>query len=297
MARDALWKIVLAALKRREVAPARRRHIKAESDESSPTRVGVRTRTQLEVNWRSTFIEVNTIGHIEIRVAGEELAAVLMAKPVLAFIWLYLLVRALLNPADRVSRSELAAELTPGLRPDRQRKRLRNRLSDMLHGELPVALAELIVVELDDSLRLDMSHSSIDLVRIQAVAARCSSKNGLLSPDLSEEVELMLDEVQGEFLPGWDQLEQDVNGGRGTSGHLVEELRRRTQRAQVDLCAALAASYMARLEPARAISLLERALVVQPEREDLARLLRAAYLATGQLTRASSVQRSYALEA
>ena len=282
MARAAPWRIVFAALSRRESARHR-----------NP---GIGNEPHAAVMRRSGITEINTIGCIEIRVAGEEFATILMAKPVLAFIWLYLLVRALLNPRDRISRSELAAELTPGLRPNRQRKRLRNRLSDMLHGELPLALAERIVVEPDDSLRLDMSHLSIDFDRLQALTARCSGRNGLLPPDLAQDVTLMLDQVRGEFLPGWNQLEYEITGGRGASGDLVQELRRRTQSAQTDLCAALAANYLARLEPARAIPLLEQALESQPEREDLARLLRAAYLETGQLAKASTVQRSYALE-
>ena len=283
MARAAPWRIVFAALHRRESARPRNQRTRNQSNPATTRRTAI--------------TEIRTIGSIEVYLGGEESATLLMAKPVLAFIWLYLLVRALLNPRDRISRSELAAELTPGLRPDRQRKRLRNRLSDMRHGHVPSALAERIVTEADDSVRLATSTCSIDLIRLQGLAAKCSSKNGQLPSDLAEEVALTLDELQGEFLPGWDQLEQDVTGGRGTSGALVQELRRRTQHAQIDLCAALASSYLARLEPARAIPLLEHSLEVQPEREDLARLLRAAYLETGQLTKASNVKRSYALEA
>jgi hypothetical protein len=49
---------------------------------------------------------------------------------------------------------------------------------------------------------------------------------------------------------------------------------------------AFAADHMARLEPKKAIPLLEQALERQLQREDLARKLRAAYMETGQHARA-----------
>jgi Tfp pilus assembly protein PilF len=61
--------------------------------------------------------------------------------------------------------------------------------------------------------------------------------------------------------------------------------------------AALAANYIARQESQRAISLLEQALERQPEREDLARKLRAAYMETGQHSRAAEIQKSHTLDA
>ena len=42
---------------------------------------------------------------------------------------------------------------------------------------------------------------------------------------------------------------------------------------------------------------LEQALERQPDREDLARKLRAAYLETGQMARAAELQRNHALDA
>ena len=60
---------------------------------------------------------------------------------------------------------------------------------------------------------------------------------------------------------------------------------------------ALAANHMARQEPKKAIPLLEQALERQPQREDLARKLRAAYMETGQHSRAAELQKSHALDA
>jgi hypothetical protein len=243
-----------------------------------------------------TLLEIHTMGRIEILESDEDLSSVMLSRPVLAFLWLYLLVRALLNPRDRVMRTELADELTPGLATEKQRKRLTDRLWDMQHGDLPKPLADRVVIEQDDSLRLDLTRCTLDLLRLQTLANECSGKNGLLPPDLAEEASRMLDALQGEFLPGWDQLENEVTGGRGTAGDLVRDLRQRAEAARVNLLGALAADYLARREPARAIQFLEQALERQPEREDLARKLREAYVETGQTGRAAEIQRTYALE-
>jgi hypothetical protein len=243
-----------------------------------------------------TLLEIHTMGRIEIRESDEDLSSVMLSRPVLAFLWLYLLVRALLNPRDRVMRTELADELTPGLATEKQRKRLTDRLWDMQHGDLPKPLADRVVIEQDDSLRLDLTHCTLDLLRFQTLATECAGKNGLLPPDLAEEASRMLDAVQGEFLPGWDQLENEVTGGRGTAGDLVRELRQRAETARVNLLGALAANYLDRREPARAIQFLEQALERQPEREDLARKLHIAFVETGQTSRAAEIQSSYSLD-
>jgi len=60
---------------------------------------------------------------------------------------------------------------------------------------------------------------------------------------------------------------------------------------------ALAANHIARQQPRLAIPLLEQALERQPDREDLARKLRAAYLETGQHTRAAELQKEHAIDA
>ncbi|MHB8739402.1 MAG: bacterial transcriptional activator domain-containing protein [Candidatus Dormibacteria bacterium] len=243
-----------------------------------------------------TLLEIHTMGRIEILEADEDLSTVMLSRPVLAFLWLYLLVRALLNPRDRVMRTELADELTPGLATEKQRKRLTDRLWDLHHGDLPKPLADRVVIEQDDSLRLDLTRCTLDFVRLQTLAMECAGKNGLLTPDLAEEAARMLDAGQGEFLPGWDQLESEVTGGRGTAGDMVRDLRQRAEVARVNLLGAMAANYLDRREPARAVQLLEQALERQPEREDLARKLRAAYIETGQTGRAAAIERTYALD-
>jgi len=236
------------------------------------------------------------MGRIEILEADEDFSRVMLSRPVLAFLWLYLLIRALLNPRDRVMRTELADELTPGLATEKQRKRLTDRLWDLQHGDLPKPLADRVVIEQDDSLRLDLTRCTLDLLRLRTLASECASKNGLLPTDLAEEASRMLDALKGEFLPGWDQLENEVTGGRGTAGDLVRDLRQKAEAARIDLLGALAANYIDRRDPARAIPLLEQALESRPDREDVARKLRAAYLQTGQTGRAAEIQRTHALD-
>ncbi len=59
---------------------------------------------------------------------------------------------------------------------------------------------------------------------------------------------------------------------------------------------ALASNHMARQQPRKAIPLLEQALERQPDREDLARKLLAAYLESGQPARAAELQKDHALD-
>jgi Tfp pilus assembly protein PilF len=66
--------------------------------------------------------------------------------------------------------------------------------------------------------------------------------------------------------------------------------------ARVGLMGALAANHLARQEPRKAIGLLENALEHQPDREDLARKLRAAYLDTGQHASPAELQKDHALD-
>ncbi|HVS49754.1 MAG TPA: bacterial transcriptional activator domain-containing protein [Candidatus Dormibacteraeota bacterium] len=243
-----------------------------------------------------TYLGIETLGGLGLRHDGHDFGPELMGRPVIAFIWLYLLLRSLTSPKDRVMRADLADELTPGMSADKQRTRLRNRLSNMLNGWLPAPLAARMVVDQDESVRLDLTHCSIDLFRLEEMAAECVAKEGILSPNLVDDATLLLDGSAGEFLPGWEQLEKEVNGARGAAGDLVRQLRQRAETARIDLMGALAANLMARQEPSRAIPLLEQALERQPDREDLARKLRAAYLETGQHARAAELQKDHALD-
>ena len=243
-----------------------------------------------------SYLSIRTFGRIELRQAGQDYAPVLIGKPVLAYIWLYLFVRGLLEPGGRVDRGAFADEYSPGLSPERQRKRLRDRLGDMFKRDLPAVLSSRLIADRTE-LRLDLSRCSIDIVHLQELAKQCTAKYGMLSGDLAAEAGRILEETEGEFLPDWDEIEKETNGGRGAAAEYVRALRQLAETATVDLMGALAANHMARQDPRKAIPLLEQALERQSDREDLARKLRAAYLETGQLARAAELQRDHALDA
>ena len=95
---------------------------------------------------------------------------------------------------------------------------------------------------------------------------------------------------------GWPGLTQAAVGGRGAAGEYVASLRTRAESARLPIMGALAANHLARKEPARAIPLLKRALERPPDREDVARNLRAAYLENGQLAKTSELRKEHALE-
>ena len=87
------------------------------------------------------------------------------------------------------------------------------------------------------------------------------------SSDLAAEANRVLDETEGEFLPGWEEIETETNGGRGGAAEYVRTLRQVADTARVDIMGALAANHLARQEPRKAIPLLEQALERQPERD------------------------------
>ena len=242
-----------------------------------------------------SHLTIRTLGRLQLLQAGQDYGPMLMGKRVLAFIWLYLLVRRLLEPAGWVQRAAFAEEFSPGLSVKRQGKRLRDRMGDILRRDLPEVLASRLTVD-RQAMRLDLSNCSIDVVRLQEVARQCADQKGMLTSDLVAEARRMLDETEGEFLPGWEEIQAEANGGQGAAKEYVRALREVAETARVDLMGALAANHLARQEPRKAITLLENGLEHQPDREDLARKLRAAYLETGQHARAAELQKEHALD-
>ena len=239
-------------------------------------------------------LRIRTFGRLQLLQAGQDYGPPLMAKKMLAFIWLYLFMRRLLEPDGLVNRGAFAEEYSPGLSPPKQNKRLRGRLTDINEDLSPVLSSRVIADRLH--LHLDLSNSSIDVLRLQEVARLCVDQRGMLAPDLVAEARRMLEETEGELLAGWEDIEAETNGGRGGAKEYVRALRGLAETARVDLMGALAANYMARQEPRKAIPLLEQALEHQPDREDLIRRLRAAYLETGQHQKAVDLQREHALD-
>src|SRR5207245_4561759 len=59
-----------------------------------------------------SHLTIRTLGRLQLLQAGQDYGPMLMSKRVLAFIWLYLLVRRLLEPAGRGSLSAVAEEIS-----------------------------------------------------------------------------------------------------------------------------------------------------------------------------------------
>jgi DNA-binding SARP family transcriptional activator len=156
-------------------------------------------------------------------------------------------------------------------------------------------LAARVTLQSDESVSLALNHAIADFDRLLRIAAECSAKSGMLSPDEAKEAFQILAGTDGEFLPEWDRLEDQVTAGRGSAGELVQQLRTRAEDARIDILTCLAANHLARREAERAIPLLERALERRPDREGVARTLIAAYMEAGQLQRAAELQRELAL--
>jgi hypothetical protein len=161
-----------------------------------------------------SFLEIRTLGRIELKQGGVDFAPLMLGKPVIAFIWLYLLVRALTDPELKISRGSFADEFTPGLSVEKQLKRLRDRLDDMVHRDLPEELFSRLMVT-RKHVRLDLSKVRIDIVRLKEVARACTTRDGILPRDLLNEAATILEETDGEFLPGWEQLEHGQTAAEG----------------------------------------------------------------------------------
>src|SRR5260370_11252157 len=186
-----------------------------------------------------------------------------MHNTVIAFVWLNLFGRGLLEAGCRVDGGACADDLARGWSPEKQRKRVRDRLDDMVHRDVPEVLFSRLIVDRYE-LRLDLTKCSIDIVRLQELAKRCVASGGMLTGDLVAEASRILDETEGEFLSEWDQVASETNAGPGAAAEYVRTLREIAETARVDLMYALATNHMARQEPGKAIPLLEQALDRQP---------------------------------
>lgn len=125
-----------------------------------------------------SHLRIRTFGRMQLLQAGQDYGPLLTGKKMLAFIWLYLFVRRLLEPEGRVNRGAFAEEYSPGLSPPKQNKRLRGRLTD-INEDLPRALSSRVIGD-RHHLHLDLSNCSIDIVRLQEVARLCADQKGAL---------------------------------------------------------------------------------------------------------------------
>ena len=234
-------------------------------------------------------LQVQTLGTLRVTTAAEDLTAGLLKRPTLAFIWQYLLVRALLNLRPGVHRDALADELYPGVDLSQQRKRLSHRIYDLQKFMKPELLAPIAIGDLELGFRIDRCR--IDVARIFELAEETKKTEGLLVRSLVQELSDLLAVASEEFLPDWEDLEQAVTEGRGTSGDLVRQLRQRLEEARVTLLATLGDHHLAARNPGQAVLALEEAYELRPERLDVVSKLIDALEAGGQQGRAKELRR------
>ena len=244
-------------------------------------------------NGHVAHLTIRTIGGLQMAQGTEDLTSSLIDRKVLAFLWLYLLVRRLRFPQDSITRVSLADELSPGLDGSTQRSRLRGRLSE-LRNQLPPSLGKRVEVS-GERISLDLTDCDVDLTRLLEASQSYRGARGVLSGEQLAGIESLLAGAEGIFLPDWDDLEQHVNGARGGAGEVVADLRLRVATAQASLLRSLGEGHLAHANPAAAILSLERALALVPDDEPVARSLVSACLQSGHLARAEDLRKEFSL--
>lgn len=233
------------------------------------------------------------LGGLRFEFADRDLTSQIEDKPVLSFLFQFLLARHVLGES-RVGRSAAGDEVRPGVSPSSQLDRLRKQLHDLKRDAGP---------ELGSLVRSNRTHVWLDLSKVESdlghlrdLAERIRKSTTLIGSQLAAEVGQFLSQTEGkEFLAGFEELEVRVNEGRGTAGQTVSAARLVVEEQRADVVRALAEYDDALGRPEAAIPYLKSALDAQPDRQDLARLLVTAYLKSGQTARASEVRHQFAL--
>jgi hypothetical protein len=236
---------------------------------------------------------IRSIGQLRLVIKGRDLAPGLEDRPVLAFLFKYLLAKLVLGDSQ-VGRSAFGEELSPNVPEASRLERLRKQLYYLQKDVAPPIAALIRANRTHVWLELDGAES--DIANLRDLANRIRQRGLLIDADLAAEVSQVLEQTESqEFLPGFEDLEAKVNQGRGNAGRMVAQARELIANQRAELVRALAEYQDAMGHPEAAIRHLQSALEALPGRQDLARLLVAAYLKTGQTTRASEVRREIAL--
>jgi DNA-binding SARP family transcriptional activator len=238
-------------------------------------------------------LEIHSIGRLRLFSGTNDLASSLEDKPVLDFLFKYLLTRYVLGQPPP-GRDALAEELSPGLPEASRRKRLRKQIYDLQKDLASPIAAQIHATRTHVWFELDEADLDVDELRDLANGIR--QRGSMIDAELAAEIHAKLDETEAkEFLPGFEELESKVNSGNGTAGDLVAQARELISNQRAELVCALAEYQEAIGHPEAAIAHLQATHEALPGRQDIARLLVVAYLRTGQTARASEVRRQYPL--
>lgn len=275
------------------VDPAASEDIAARGDDSPGYGSAASTPTLAEGR-PVTRISMRTIGAFAVELDGRDHTQRLHEQPRLEFLLSYLAARAVAAPGAAVDRSLIAEEMAPDISAVSQRDRLRKALH-ALQSALGADLKGLVRIT-STQIRLDLTGVEVDFIALSELRVRIARRRGLIDATLAEEISQLLETASGgEFLTGFEQLEHQVTAGRGGAREVVEQARLSIASWRADLAAALSQHLEAIGRPQASIAFLRSALAQSPEREDLARLLVAAYMQTGQIERAEEVRLDYRL--
>jgi hypothetical protein len=234
---------------------------------------------------------IRTIGRIQMLTSSGDLTASLLGKPVIGFLWIYLLARSVRTPGDRVTRASITDEVAHGVADPRGR--LRGYLRDLVR--LPHPLGSMVKVD-DEMIGFDIAAHDADFAQLTSLAMRARLVQGLLDDDLLRKAQSLLFQLgDGEFLPGFEDMEKRVTQGRGVAGQVVADVRVQIDGMRADLADAVARVLLDRGQAALAVSLLEPLVTRSIERDDLARTLINALRDSGQHTRAAEIRRRFAV--
>jgi DNA-binding SARP family transcriptional activator len=233
-----------------------------------------------------TKISIQTLGRLRVEVKGVDVAERL--EPRLQFLLGYVLARRIAGVEAAVDRGVLAEEVAPDISSASQRDRLRKQLYD-LQSNHP-ALGTLLHVD-RGKVWLELGSVDWDAIALLSMASRVGADHVLVDTETAAQIAALLDRSRGEFLAGFEELAQQTTQARGSASEIVRSARLVVAQARADLALALADHHIAAGHAERGISQLELALEECPDRQDIARLLVAAYLQTGQIARARQARR------
>jgi DNA-binding SARP family transcriptional activator len=239
-------------------------------------------------------IAIKAIGRLRLLVNDRNVTKRLSEQPRLEFLFSYLLARAAAGGDPNVDRPALAEEVAPGFPAPSQRDRLRKQLY-ALQTTLGSELKGLLQVNAN-RIRLELGGVDTDFGRLSEMCRLVSRRRSLIDKALGEQIRNLLDDTgAGEFLSGFSELEHQVTAGRSSAAEVVEAARQLIASQRADLAQALAEHYEASGRPQASIAYLRTALVGCPGRQDLARLLVAVYMRTGQTTLADAARLEFDL--
>jgi DNA-binding SARP family transcriptional activator len=240
-------------------------------------------------------IAIKAIGRLRLLVDGRDMTKRLNEQPRLEFLFSYLLARGASGGDPSVDRSALAEEVAPGFPASSQRDRLRKQLH-ALQTTLGSGLKGLLQVNAN-RIRLELGGVDTDFGQLSELWRLVSRRRSLIDKPLGEQIRSLLDDTAGrEFLSGFSELEHHVTASRSSAAEVVEAARELISGQRADLAQALAEHYEASGHPQASIAYLRAALDGCPGRQDLARLLVAVYMRTGQTALADAARLEFDLQ-